>query len=200
MNEDFVYGFLFAVIVISGLLALQYGDNFNFLNDSGFSVLPSFGTALNWKTAICLSLFFGVFFRNLKGSNFSRVFNAFWILCLSWAFMDLFWILKACICGNFLLGSPVLIRPDIRSLFIGLFRNSLMISVSCLFALDNLKFSWKSLSAFVVVFGYWVFVICSSPYSGYLFSSFVVYPVSFLPFLLGLKDKSEKSWRKFLFA
>ena len=70
MNDDFVYGFLFAVVAISGILALQYGDNFNFLNDDGFTVIPSFGTALNWKSAICLSILFGLFFKTLKRSCF----------------------------------------------------------------------------------------------------------------------------------
>lgn len=200
MNENFVYGFLFAVIVISGLLALQYGDNFNFLDSGGVSVLPSFGTALNWKTAICLSLFFGVFFKNMEGSVSLRLFNAFWILCLSWAFLDLFWILKAYMCGNYLFGSDVLSHIELRNLMIGLVRNSLMICISYLMAIDFLKFSWRSLSAFAVVVGYWIFMICSFPFSGCCFNTFIVYPVNFFPFLLGVKNWSELSWRKFLFA
>lgn len=200
VHEQFIYGFLFAVIVISGLLALEYGGNFNFLSESGFSVFPSFGTALNWRTAICLSAFFGVFFKNMKGSIFQRVFNAFWLLCLSWAFMDLFWILKASICGNFLFGSTILTQPNAKSLFVGLFRDSLMLSVSYLFIHKFLIFSWRSLYAFAVIVGYWLFMICSFPYSGSFFSTFIVYSVNFLPFLLGLKNWSEKSWRKFLFV
>ena len=200
MNDDFVYGFLFAVIVVSLVLFSQYGDLFNFLNSEGFTILPSFGTAINWKSAICLSLFFGLFFRNLKGSFRLRLFNAFWILCLGWAFMDLFWILKAHITGNYLFGSQVLTLISAKDLFIGLIRNSLMVSVSLLFIHEFLKFSWKSLSAFVVVMGYWFFLIVSFPYSRYFFSTFIFYPVNFLPFIIAFKSWSEKSWRKFLFA
>jgi len=200
MNDDFVYGFLFAVVAISGILALQYGDNFNFLNSEGFSILPSFGTALNWKSAICLSLLFGLFFRNLRGSVQKRMFDAFWILCLGWAFMDFFWIIKACVCGNFLFGSQTLSLIGVKGLWIGLIRNSLMSAVSSLFISGFLKISRKSLFVFAGVIAYWIFIIYSFPYSGYFFSAFIVYPVNFLPFIFALKNWSEQSWRKFLFA
>ena len=200
MNDSFVYGFLFAVVVISGLLALQYGNDFSFLDDKGFNIIPSFGTALNWKSAICLSIFFGLFFRNLGGTLKKRLFAAFWILCLGWAFMDFFWILKACVCGNFLFGSTTLSLIDVKGLWIGLLRNSLMSSVALLFIMDYLKISKQCLFAFAGVAGYWIFMICSFPYSGFFFSSFVVYSVNFLPFIIAFKSWSGKSWRNFLFA
>lgn len=200
MNDDFVYGFLFAVIVISGILALQYGDNFNFLSNKGFSILPSFGTALNWKSAICLSLLFWLFFKNLKGAIHEKMFCGFWILCLGWAFMDFFWILKACICGNFLFGSETLMRFDAFQLIIGIWRNSLMLCVSLLFAPKFLRFSRESLFAFAGVIAYWIFLICSFPYCWFFFNSFIVYSVCFLPFILAFKNWSGKSWRKFLFV
>jgi len=200
MNDDFVYGFLFAVIVVSLVLFSQYGDLFNFLNSEGFTILPSFGTAINWKSAICLSLFFGLFFRNLKGSFCLRLFNAFWILCLCWAVMDLFWILKAFTTGNYLFGSQVLTFILLKDLVVGLTRNCLMVSVSFLFIHRFLRFSWESLFGFVVVVGYWIFLIVSFPYSGYFFSTFIFYSVNFLPFIIAFKSWSGKSWRKFLFA
>ena len=213
MNDDFVYGFLFAVVAISGILALQYGDNFNFLNDDGFTVIPSFGTALNWKSAICLSILFGLFFKTLKRSCFVdlnntsdfnsicvRCFYAFWILCLGWAVMDLFWILKACLYGNFLFGSEILSMMDVKGLIVGVLRNSVLIVVSSLFALKYLRISKGSIFAFAGVVAYWIFILWSFPYSGYFFNSFVVYGVNFLPFVVVLKNWSGKSWRKFLFV
>ena len=213
MNDHFVYGFLFAVIAISGLLALQYGDNFNFLNDDGFTVLPSFGTALNWKSAICLSLLFGLFFKTLKGSYFVgltdgsdfnsicvRCFYAFWILCLGWAVMDLFWILKAALTGNFLFGSMELTFISADQLLTGLIRNSCLIIISLLVSLKFLKFNKASILCFAGVVAYWIFLIWSFPYAGYFFNSFIVYGVNFLPFVYCLKNWSEFSWRKFLFV
>lgn len=200
MNDSFVYGFIFSVIVLSGLLALQYGDDFNFLNEEGFTVLPSFGTALNWKSAICLSLLFGLFFRNLRGSIYWRILNGLEILALGWAVMDLFWILKACLRGNFLFGAVTLSFIDLRGILYGLFRNSVMISVSSLFAWKSLKVSRSFLVASGAVVGYWGFMICSFPYSGHFFNTFIVYGVNFLPFVVALKNRSEKSWRNFLFA
>jgi len=200
MNESFVYGFLFSVIVISGLLALQYGDDFNFLNDRGFTVLPSFGTALNWKSAISLSLLFGLFFRNLRGSISWRILNGLWILALGWAVMDLFWIIKACLCGNFLFGSEILSFINVRGIVFGLIRNLLMILISSLFAWDSLRISRSFLAGFGAIVAYWIFIIWSFPFSGYLFNTFIVYGVNFLPFVIALKSWSEKSWRNFLFA
>jgi len=200
LNDDFVYGFLFAVIVVSLVLFSQYGDLFNFLDSEGFTILPSFGTAINWKSAICLSLFFGLFFKNLKGSLRLRLFNAFWILCLGWAFMDCFWILKAFVNGNYLFGSQVLTFISVKDLVVGLIRNSLMVSVALLFIMDYLKISKQCLFAFAGVAGYWIFLIISFPYSGYFFNTFIFYPVNFLPFVFAFKSWSGKSWRNFLFA
>ena len=200
MNEQFVYGFLFAVVIISLVLFSQYGNLFNFLSDKGIPILPSFGTAINWKSAICLSLFFGLFFKNLKGAFHLRLFNAFWILCLGWAFMDLFWILKAYITGNFLFGSHVLTLISAKDLFIGVIRNCLMVSVSFLFIHGFFKVSWKSLFGFVVVVGYWIFLFVSFPYSKYFFNTFIFYVMNFLPFVFAFKSWSGKSWRNFLFA
>jgi len=200
LNDDFVYGFLFAVIVVSLVLFSQYGDLFNFLDSEGFTLLPSFGTAINWKSAIYLSLFFGLFFKNLNGTIHKRLFNAFWILCLAWAVMDIFWILKAFVTGNYLFGSQVLTLISGKDLFIGLIRNCLMVSVSFLFIHGFFKFSWKSLFGFVVVVGYWIFLFASFPYSGFCFNTFIFYGVNFLPFIFAFKSWSGKSWRNFLFA
>ena len=200
MNDDFVYGFLLAVILVSVLLFLQYGDDFNFLSSSGIKVMPSFGTALNWKSAVCLSMFFGLFFKNLDGSFRKRLFDAFWILCLSWAVMDLFWILKACVSGNFLFGSSTLTFLSLKDLIVGILRNLMMFCVSMIFIKDHLKISKAVLIAFAGVIAYWIFILCRFPYSGLLFSSFIFYFVNFVPFILLLKNWSEKSWRKFLFV
>src|SRR4030042_4834403 len=198
MNDDFVYGFLLAVILVSVLLFLQYGDDFNFLSDSGFVVLPSFGTALNWKSAVCLSILAGLFFKNVDGSLSKRLFDAFWILCLGWAVMDLFWIGKAAITGSFLFGSSVLTFPGLKDLIVGAVRNLMMISVSLIFIKTHLKVSKAVLIAFVGVITYWIFIICIFPDTGMIFSSFVVFSVNFLPYIMCLKNWSEKSWRKFL--
>jgi len=200
MNDSFVYGFLFCVIVISGLLALQYGNDFNFLNQNGITIIPSFGTALNWKSAICLSLLFALFFKNLRGTFKKRLFDAFWILCLGWAVMDFFWILKACLCGNFLFGSSILTYIDLNSLFVGIARNSILISISFLFIKNHLKICKFSLLAFAGLIEYWIFMICSFPYSGYFFNSFIVYTVNFMPFIITIKNWSGKNWKNFLFA
>ena len=200
LNDDFVYGFIAAVVVVSGLLALQYGDNFNFLRSDGFTVLPSFGTAVNWKSAICLSVVFGLFFKNLGGSLKRRIFDGFWILALGWALMDFFWILKAAFSGNFLFGSQILTLISNDHLIIGLFRNSLMIIGSCLFSRKLLKLSRSSVAAFGVVVFYWIFLMVSFPFSGYFFNTFIFYGVSFLPFVIIVKTWSGLSWRKFLFV
>ena len=200
MNDDFVYGFLLAVILVSVLLFLQYGDDFNFLSSSEITVMPSFGTALNWKSAVCLSMFFGLFFKNLDGSLRKRLFDAFWILCLGWAVMDLFWILKACVSGNFLFGSSTLTFISLKDLIVGILRNLMLFCVSMIFIKDHLKISKAVLIAFAGVIAYWIFILCRFPYSGLLFSSFIFYFVNFVPFILLLKNWSEKSWRKFLFV
>ena len=200
MNDHFVYGFLFAVVVLSGILALQYGNNFNFLNDDGLTVIPSFGTALNWKSAICLCVLFGIFFRNLPGKLYQRIMYALLILCLGWAVMDLFWILKAHFCGNFLFGSDVLSVIDLTGLLIGVVRNSMMIAIASLFVSSFLRISKLIFFAFAGVVTYWIFLICSFPYSGYFFNTFIVYGVNFLPLIISVKTWSGKSWRKFLFA
>ena len=200
MNDDFVYGCLLAVILVSVLLFLQYGDDFNFLSSSGITVMPSFGTALNWKSAVCLSMFFGLFFKNLDGSFRKRLFDAFWILCLGWAVMDLFWMGKAAITGSFLFGSSVLTFLSLKDLIVGILRNLLMISVSVVLIKKYLRLSKGSFLFFVGVVAYWIFIVGSFPFSGRLFGSFVVFAVNFLPFVYCLKNWSELSWRKFLFA
>ena len=107
---------------------------------------------------------------------------------------------KACVCGNFLFGSTTLSLIDVKGLWIGLLRNSLMSSVALLFIMDYLKISKQCLFAFAGVAAYWIFLIYIFPFTGYFFNTFIVYGVSFLPFIIALKNWSEKSWRKFLFA
>ena len=58
MMGHFKQGFLVSVILISLLLGTQYGPHFYFLSDDGLTILPTFGTALNWRTAVVVSLAF----------------------------------------------------------------------------------------------------------------------------------------------
>ena len=149
---------------------------------------------------MCLSMFLGLFFKNVNGSFRKRLFDAFWILCLSWAVMDLFWIGKAAVTGSFIFGSSTLTFPSLKDVIVGILRNLMLFCVSMIFIKDHLKVSKAVLFAFAGVIAYWIFIICMFPYSGMFFSSFVVFFVNFVPFILLLKNWSEKSWRKFLFV
>lgn len=200
ITEQFVYGFLLAIILVSLLLVSQYGIHFNYLQDSGLPVLPSFGTALNWQTAICLALIFGLFFKNINANLESRVFFAFALLTFSWALIDVFWIIKARVLGNYLFGSPVLTILDMRGLIIGLVRNALMIGFALPFAPRCLCISRGVCISLLIAVLYWIALYLTFPYSGHIFSVIPFYVANVMPVIMAFKSWADVSWKKLLFA
>jgi len=207
IDEQFVYGFLFAVIAVSIVLATQYGDHFNFLKGKGLTILPSYGEALNWKSAIAFSLVFSLFFKNLVGTVSYRLINAFMVLAFSWAIFDFLWIVKAVYMGNFLFGSETLTFPTQRELLIGVTRNATIVLLSIPFAFKFFKLSCLAALSIVIFFAYWFFLLMPFLFGkprvimfSILFYAPSFYFFNFLPFLTAFKERTEKTWKTFLFA
>jgi len=212
IHEQFVYGFSFAIIITSIVLATQYGDHFNFLKNEGLTILPSYGEALNWKSAIAFTIVFLLFFKNLTGTISHRLTKAFMLFAFSWALFDFLWIVKAVYMGNFLFGSQTLIFPSQREIIIGVARNCLIMLFSFPFILSHLKISLNVIVSFGVFVAYWVFLFIptflrmptsrwpSISITSILFYAPVFYFVNFLPFLTAFKDGVGRSWKMFLFV
>lgn len=200
INEQFVYGFVLAIFLLSLLLGTQYGDNFNFLNETGLPLLPSFGTALNWKTACILAFAFSLFFKNIVGDVKNRVFYAFMLLTFSWVILDYPWIFKAYLQGNYLFGAETLTYLSVQHLIVGLFRNTMMFIVSSVFILKYLKFSWWVLLSLIIYLVYWVVMYLSFPHTTGLFTTLPFYFFNFLPIVAAFKEWRDIGWKKFLFV
>lgn len=208
MNKNFIYGFFCALIIISFILASQYGDHFNFLKADGKTILFTFGEGLNWKTLVFLSTIFILFFKNLNdGTIINQIFNTLMFMIFSWSIFDTLWIIKAYFMGNFLFGSNILVSPTIKEIIIGFSRNLFLFSSSIFFAKRFLKFSKNTFIAFLFFIGYWLFLFSgflrdlSSPSKVFLpMYNPIYYFFNFLPFITSFKEGIKKSWIKFLFA
>lgn len=200
MEEQFVYGFMFAILFLSLLLGTQYGDNFNFLSKNGLPLLPSFGTALNWKTACILVLVFLIFFKNIVDNLTNRIFYSLMLLTFSWVILDFPWIVKACLQGNYLFGAETLTYLSFQHMVTGLLRNTCIFLISSVFILKYLKSSIWVLLSLVTYLVYWFAIFLTFPYSGALFMTLPFYFFNFLPVLLAFKEWRDIGWRKFLFA
>lgn len=212
VHEHFVYGFLCSVIIISIILATQYGDNFNFLKNEGLTILPSYGEALNWKSAIVFSVIFSLFFKNLIGPTSIRVVNAVMLFAFSWAIFDILWILKAVYMGSFLFGSQTLGFPAQRDVLIGITRNVIIALLFVPFCFKHFKLSFAVLGATIIFIVYWVFLLIpvfwklprirppTITVSTLLFYAPSFFFFNFLPFLTAFKERTCKKWKKFLFA
>lgn len=212
IDEQFVYGFIVALIIVSCVLFTQYGNHFNFLKKGSLMILPSFGEALNWKTMVILSCFFLIFFRNLKTSSlFFRCVLTLLFIGLAWGVSDLFWIVKAVFIGNYLFGSSILTFPSVNDILVGVSRDLLFVS-PIVFLYPFLKFSKIVLVSVFVFVGYWSFLLypvylnwvvqttlgSRALFSNPLFHNFIYHFVGFLPFVVAFKEWRCVSWRKFL--
>jgi len=196
----FIQGFLVAIILTSLLLGTQYGKDFNYLSDDGLTVLPTFGTALNWQTAIMVSLVFLIIDRN-QGSYLIPVF--------AWGLFDLMWIYKHSMMGSYLFGSSVLTFPTSRQLAIGIGRNLLLLIISSS-SIKQMKMSSTGIMGFTTVGFYWLYLMYPIFLRGplpsifyqlraILFKPIIYYAINFSPFIVCFKEWTGKKWSQFLF-
>jgi len=214
--DGFIYGFFTAVIIVSLLLATQYGNYFNYLSQDGWTVLPSFGEALNWKSAAMLSLGYLLAYKNIDEAGYIRAFKASMFLAFAWGVSDSLWILKSQLMGNYLFGSQVHTYLSPRLAFIGYTRNLLMVLFAYPVVSRYLVLSWEGALSFTLYGLYWLIIFLpwlkGTPVSGFksiidgvhecnihviLFYNPVWYLFNMLPFYTMLKG--DISWRKFLF-
>jgi len=198
MMGHFKQGFLLAIILTSLLLGTQYGKNFNFLSDDGLTIIPTFGTALNWQTAIMLSLIFLIIDRN-QGSYLIPIF--------AWSLFDMLWIFKHSMMGSFLFGSTILTFPTTRQLIIGYGRNLILLVMSST-SMRQMKISNTTVCFFILTCLYWVYLLIPiwfiMPPGTHsirlrLFTSPVYYAINFAPFIVCFKEWTGKKWSQFLF-
>lgn len=201
MMGRFIQGFLVSIILTSLLLGTQYGTYFNFLSDDGLTVIPTFGTALNWRTAIMVSLVFLIIDRN-QGSYLIPVF--------AWCVFDTLWIYKHSIMGSYLFGSKILTFPTSRQLAIGYGRNIILLVISSK-ALRQMKKSIMGIIFFSITGLYWLYLIYPIFLLGplhpriyqvrpLLFNPIAYYAINFAPFIISFKEWTGKKWSQFLFC
>lgn len=198
MMGHFAQGFLVSIILISLLLGSQYGLHFYFLSDDGLTILPTFGTALNWRTAIIVSLVYLIIDRN-EGPYLLPIF--------AWSIFDTLWIFKHSMTGSFLFGSIILTFPMFRGQVIGYGRN-LILMIMSKSSVKQMKISRISMLFFMFTCLYWGYLLMpiflslppgTYPKKYYLFTPLVYYVINFAPFIVSFKEMKGKTWKKFLF-
>lgn len=201
MMGRFIQGFLASIIMTSLLLGTQYGPYFNYLSDDGLTILPTFGTALNWRTAIMISLVFLIINKN-HGSYLIPIF--------AWCVFDTVWIYKHSIMGSYLFGSKILTFPTTRQLIIGYGRNVLLLVISWS-SKRQMKLSAMSILFFSITGLYWLYLIYPIFLLGpmhpriyqvrpLLFNPISYYTINFAPFIISFKEWTGKQWKQFLFC
>lgn len=195
---QFRQGFLVAIILTSLLLGSQYGPHFSFLSDEGPMILPTFGTALNWKTAVIVSLTYLIIDRN-QGSYLIPVF--------AWSLFDTLWIYMHSMRGSYLFGSDILTFPTSMHLIVGYGRNFILLILS-VSSIKQMKISLIGKVSFTMTGLYWLLLF--SPLFGYpskiidilrslVFKPIIYYVMNLAPFMICLKEWTGKTWRQFLF-
>jgi len=198
MMGHFRQGFWFSVIVMSVLLGTQYGKHFSFLSDEGLTILPTFGTALNWKTAVVVSIAFLIIDRN-HGSYLIPVF--------AWSLFGNLWLYKNTMMGSYLFGSNILTYPTIRMQIIGYGRNILLLIIS-ISSIRQMKISKTGIFLFIIMGLYWLLLFY--PIFGLririldklrrlVFNTIIYYTVNLTPFIVCFKEWTGKKWSQFLF-
>ena len=193
----FMQGFFVAIIVISLLLGTQYGIHFNYLSDEGLTILPTFGTALNWQTAIMVSIVFLIIDRN-QGSYLIPIF--------AWSLFDMIWLYKHSMMGSYLFGSKILTYPTTRTLIIGYGRQIILIILS-FSSIRQMKISRMGILFFSIMASYWLYLLLPLmgitlkllPVRRILFQPIVYYAINLAPFIVCFKEWTGKKWSKFLF-
>lgn len=197
MMSRFMQGFFMAIIITSLLLGTQYGPNFNFLSEEGSTIIPTFGTALNWQTAIMFSTFFLILDRN-QGSYLIPVF--------AWSLFDMLWIYKHSMMGSYLFGSKLLTYPTIRTQIIGYGRNILLL-IASFSSTKQMKLSLIGKLFFTITGLYWLYLFFPLlgitlkliPVRKLLFKPLLYYAINLAPFMICFKEWTGKTWKKFLF-
>lgn len=191
-------GFWISIILVSLLLGTQYGKHFTFLSDKGLTILPTFGTALNWKTAIMVSLAYLIIERN-HGSYLIPVF--------AWSLSGNLWLYKHSMMGSYLFGSKILTYPTTRTLIIGYGRNFILLILS-LSSIKQMKLSTMGKLSFIITGLYWLLLFYPMlgvpPYiigklRSLVFRRITHYAVNLAPFIICFKEWTGKTWKQFLF-
>lgn len=195
----FTQGFLVSVIVISLLLGSQYGPHFTFLSDNGLTILPTFGTALNWRTAIMVSLAYLIIDWN-HGSYLIPVF--------AWSLFDTLWIYKNSMMGSYLFGSKILTYPTTRMLIIGYGRNLILLILS-ISSIKQMKLSITGKLSFIITGLYWLLLFYPlfgvppdiiGKLRSLVYKPIIYYAANLAPFMVCFKEWTGKTWKQFLFC
>jgi len=201
-NQDaFVYGVLCGVILISILLATQFGDDFHYLHAEGLTLLPTMGEGLNWKTAIMLCLALALFYGHIHLNDeaaLPRLFYAAAYLAFAWSIYDSVWILRHAVRGHALFGEPLsryvpwtaLVRQiaifTVAGVNVWRVRHSFHVRCA------QVYWAWF---AWAVYWAYLFFPL-SIPL---LYNTFFFQFFNLLPWLVMLKEGTGLSWKKFLY-
>lgn len=157
VDPQFIYGFCFAIVIISLVLFSQYGYFFYYLQASGLRIIPFFGTDLSWLTAIWYAIMVMVFFSHLEFSDMpQRWWITFGLMLAFHGTYDALYLLKFNLTGEFLYGSHLITFPTLSNNIIAASR-----IVGCLIlgygiSWKHLFFSKKALLGWVVFFGFWI--------------------------------------------
>lgn len=198
-GRGFRQGFFVAIIIVSLVLGSQYGWHFTFLSDDGLTILPTFGTALNWKTAIIVSLAYLIIDRN-QGSYLIPVF--------AWSLFGNLWLYKHSLMGSYLFGSNILTFPTSRQLIIGYGRNLILLILS-ISSIKQMKLSLTGKISFIITGLYWLLLfypLFGAPIEilGILrklvYTQIIYYAANLAPFIVCFKEWTRKTWKQFLYC
>jgi len=161
-------------------------------------ILPTFGTALNWKTAIMVSLAYLIIDRN-HGSYLIPVF--------AWSLFDTLWIYKHSLMGSYLFGSNILTFPTSMHLIVGYGRNLILLILS-ISSIKQMKVPITGRLSFMITGLYWGLLFIPQLdiplktvviFRSFVFQPIIYYVVNLTPFMICFKEWTGKTWKQFLF-